>query len=55
MRTFAVWYRYGGEEDYVIVSAWDFGDAAAEFRANYDGGIVDIREVSGSERSLAWC
>ena len=55
MKQFIIWYKYDGEEDYIIITARDEDEAIRRWRGWFGGYITDIHEVEDNERYLAYC
>lgn len=55
MKQFIIWYRYDGEEDFMIITAENEDDARRKFYGWHAEPIVEMHEVEDNERYLAYC
>lgn len=51
---FIVWYKFDGEEDFMVITAIDEDEARRRFYSWHSGSITDIHEIEENELYLAY-
>lgn len=53
-KKYIAWYMVDGEEDYMIITAYDEDEARRRFY-NWHSNLTELHEIEDSEAYLAFC